>query len=90
MQRVAGMRLEEFRALVTTQLLAQWPDKAAVIEALSSDDDLLGSGIVDSYGFIELCLAVEQRTGAVIDIAELEPEQFASIAALHQVVTACG
>jgi acyl carrier protein len=82
------MRLEAFRELVVTQLLAQLPDKAAAIEALSSDDDLLGSGLIDSYAFVDLCLAVETRTGARIDVGTLEPEQFGSIAALHKVVIA--
>lgn len=83
-----GMQLEELRALIVTHLLDQWPEKAAAIVALRSEDDLLGSGIVDSYGFVEMCLAVEERTGAVIDIAELEPEQYSSISALHKVVMA--
>jgi acyl carrier protein len=82
------MLLEEFRDLVVTQLLAQLPDKAAGIQALTNDDDLLGSGLVDSYAFIDLCLAIEATTGANLDIGTLEPEQFGSIAALYELVIA--
>ncbi len=82
------MLIEEFRTLVVTQLFVSMPEKAAAIEALKNDDDLLDSGLIDSYALVELCLAVEIRTGATIDISELEPEQFGSIAALYRVVSA--
>ena len=82
------MLLDEFRSLVVSQLSAQIPDQMRAIEALNNDDDLLASGLVDSYALIELCLALEAQTGATIDIGTLEPEQFGSIAALFKVVTA--
>ena len=82
------MLLEDFRKLVVTQLLTQLPERAAAIGALECDDDLLQSGLIDSYAFVDLCLAVEAKTGAIIDIGILEPEQFCSIAALYQVAVA--
>ena len=82
------MDLEEFRDLVVTQLLSRLPEKAAAIRALRSDDDLLNLGLIDSFAFVDLCLAVEAKTGAILDIGLLEPEQFGSIAALYEVVTA--
>ena len=82
------MLLEEFRALVLAHLVAKGPDKAGVIAALKNDDDLLTSGLVDSYALIDLVLALEAQTGAIIDIGTLEPAQFGSIEALFKVVTA--
>jgi hypothetical protein len=82
------MVFDEFHSLVVAQLLTQLPDKAVAIKALKSDDDLLASGLVDSYALIDLCLAIETLTGATIDIGLLEPDQFGSIAALYQVVNA--
>jgi acyl carrier protein len=82
------MLAEDFHRLVLAELKAKMPDRAAAIEALKLDQDLLGSGVVDSYGLIELCLALEAHTGAMIDIAELEPQQFGSVAALFEVVRA--
>jgi acyl carrier protein len=82
------MELPEFRAFVLKHLAKQMPEKAGTIEALQSEDDLLSSGLVDSYALIDLCLAVEAWTGATIDIATLEPEQFSSIEALLKVVNA--
>jgi acyl carrier protein len=84
------MLADDFHRLVLAELKAKMPDKAAAIEALKPDDDLLGSGVVDSYGLIDLCLALEARTGATIDIAELEPEQFGSVTALFEVVRTSG
>jgi acyl carrier protein len=82
------MLLDEFRSLVLSQLSAQVPDHVGAIKALKNDDDLLASGLVDSYALIELCLALEAQTGAMIDIGTLAPEQFGSIGALFDVVTA--
>jgi acyl carrier protein len=84
------MRLADFRAFVVAHLASQVPEKAEAIEALKSNDDLLESGLVDSYALIDLCLAVEAWTGATIDIGVLEPEQFSSIEALLEVVNAKG
>jgi len=84
------MRLPEFRAFVLAHLASQAPEKAEAIEALKSNDDLLESGLVDSFALIDLCLAVEAWTGATIDIGMLEPEQFSSIEALLEVVNAKG
>jgi acyl carrier protein len=84
------MLAEDFHALVLAELKSKSPDKSVAIEALKPDDDLLGSGVVDSYGLIDLCLALEARTGATIDIAELELEQFGSVVALFEVVRASG
>jgi acyl carrier protein len=84
------MLLDEFRSLVVSQLSGQIPDRMPAIEALTNEDDLLASGLVDSYALIELCLALETQTGATIDIGTLEPEQFGSIEALFKLVTASG
>lgn len=84
------MLLDEFRSLVVSQLSAQLPEQVRAIEALKDDDDLLASGLVDSYALIDLCLALEDQTGATIDIGTLEPEQFGSIGALFKVVIASG
>ena len=82
------MLLDEFRSLVVSHLSAQIPGQVRAIEALKNDDDLLASGIVDSFALIELCLALETQTGATIDIGTLDPEHFGSIGALFEVVTA--
>jgi len=44
--------------------------------------DLLSSGILDSVGFVELLVFVEEKTGRELDISEIDPEQFGTIGAL--------
>jgi len=46
------------------------------------DDSLLGSGIVDSLGVLDLVAFVEGEFGITIDAEELLPENFQSISSL--------
>jgi acyl carrier protein len=64
------------------------PERAAQFDTLRGGDDLLASGLVDSHVFINLCLALEEKTGVIIDLGELDPEQFSSLNGLYAVVTA--
>ena len=80
------MDFGSFRELVVEFLTAANPANGKAYSALGDDKDLLGSGLVDSHIFIGLCLAIEEKTGKVIDIAELDSEQFSTIAGLYSVV----
>lgn len=82
------MTLEDFRILVIEFLSKADPTRVTAFSDLGTDVDLLGSAGIDSHDFIELCLAIEEKTGVVIDLGELEPEQFGTIAGLHTVVSA--
>lgn len=79
---------EEFHKLIINYLLQAVPTKAPQIASLRSEDDLIGSGLVDSHIFVEMCLAIEEKTGVIIDLGELEPEQFSSIGGLFSIVRA--
>jgi acyl carrier protein len=39
------------------------------------DLDLRGSGMIDSLGFVEIIVAVEERLGIEIDLEAMDPEQ---------------
>jgi acyl carrier protein len=82
------MDFASFRTIAIDFLRAGDATKARAFAAISGDEDLLACGLVDSHRFIELCLALEERTGQVIDLAELEPEQFSSLSGLYAVVSA--
>jgi acyl carrier protein len=49
---------------------------------LSDDDDLLGLGVIDSIGFVELVGEVEERYGVAVADGEIVEENFGSIAAI--------
>ena len=81
------MDIEAFHSLVIGYLSEADPAKAKSIATIDVADDLLASGFVDSHKFIDLCLAIEEKTGAVIDLGELDPEQFSTIVGLYAIVT---
>jgi acyl carrier protein len=44
--------------------------------------DLLAQGILDSRGFIEMMLEIEQQTGNRIDLSDVDPTEFTTIKGL--------
>ncbi len=46
---------------------------------IESDTDLIKAGILDSFGFIDLVIALEDRTGIAIDLASIGSEDFVTI-----------
>lgn len=51
---------------------------AATVDRIEPDADLLGSGIVDSFGLGELIVFMEEHYGVTVGADELTPENFAS------------
>ena len=49
---------------------------------ISADTELLESGILDSFGFLDLILHVESKTGLQIDLADADPSEFAIVRGL--------
>lgn len=76
----------EFRQFVLSLLAEDRPDREADIMRIGDDQDMFETGVLDSHTFIKLCLAIEERTGIEIDIAQLDPENLSSIHGLHKVV----
>jgi acyl carrier protein len=48
--------------------------------------DLLREGVIDSFGFLELVLLLEEQVGAPIDFASLEPEELTVVGSLASFV----
>ena len=53
---------------------------------LSSDEPLLGSGIVDSLGIMRLVSYIEEEFGVEVPEEQLVPEHFRSVTAVAQFV----
>jgi len=53
---------------------------------LGDDDDLLGLGIMDSLGFVELVEEVQSRHGIEVHDAEITEENFGSVSAVARFV----
>jgi acyl carrier protein len=54
----------------------------------SAELDLIETGLIDSLTFVELLLVVEEEFGTSIDVAELELDDFRSIARMARFLAA--
>lgn len=77
------MNLEQ--ELLTHILKEHLPGEA--LDSLKPEDDLIGSGILDSLAMVKLVTHLEQHYGMVIGAAEMSPDNFASVAALAKFVS---
>jgi acyl carrier protein len=57
------------------------------IHAIAPEENLLLSGLMDSYGLITLIGFLETRYGISVDDADLKPDEFESIAAIEALIT---
>lgn len=53
---------------------------------ISADTELLGTGILDSFGFLDLVVHIESTTGLQIDLADADPSEFAVVRGLCNLV----
>ena len=60
------------------------------IEVPSPDTDLLETGILDSFQFVELLLQLEQRFNLRIKIDDIDLEDLRTLARIARLVTASG
>lgn len=77
-----GMNLEQ--ELLTHILKEHLPGESP--ESLKPDDDLIGSGILDSLAMLNLVTHLERQYGVVVGAEEMDPGNFASVAALAKFV----
>jgi acyl carrier protein len=71
----------ELQAFIVRELL-----QGSDLASLDADTDLLGAGIVDSHGIVEIVAFLEERYGIAISDDDLTPERFATIASIEAFV----
>ena len=49
---------------------------------VTPDTDLLATGILDSLGFVELIVFLEERTGGQVDLINIDPDEFTTLRGL--------
>lgn len=70
-----------YDATVTQFILDEFlPDVPA--DQLTADLDLVESGVIDSLGLLKVIAWLESRYDIAIDVADMVPENFASVAAI--------
>jgi acyl carrier protein len=47
--------------------------------AITTETDLIGTGLLDSYGMIDLLLFVETHVGCKIDLTDVDPTEFSVV-----------
>jgi acyl carrier protein len=58
------------------------------ITSIARDENLLGKGIVDSHGVMELVGFLEERYGISVRDEDMTPENFESVASIEAFVAA--
>ena len=54
------------------------------LEVSSSETDLLDSGLLDSLGFVDLLVLLEQHFGIQVDLESVEIESFRTVRGIAQ------
>jgi acyl carrier protein len=57
---------------------------------ITENTDLMAAGLLDSYGFVDLLLFLEGRTGNRVDLTEVDPSEFTVVGSLCNIVLAGG
>lgn len=67
------------------QLVIEWikaNKRTSNYVEIGVDTELLGTGILDSFGFLDLIMHIESKTGLQVDLAEADPGEFAVVRGL--------
>lgn len=72
---------DEVEQFILQELMA-----GSAIDAIDHDEDLLGAGVVDSHGLMQLVAFLRERYGIAVPDAALTPENFQTIAAIDAFV----
>ena len=76
-----------------TDLIIQWVLENGKFDHLpdpkiTEDTDLLATGLLDSFGFIDLLLFIESQCDIKVDLTDVDPSQFTIIKGLCDIALA--
>jgi len=77
---------EQVRAFILDELGEPLHRLGFSAEQVSDDFDLHDSGVIDSFGLIELISAIEERFDLQVDFEELDPEKLTLIGPLARFI----
>jgi acyl carrier protein len=63
-------------------ILGELRKRAGDIENINMEENLIESGVIDSFGFLELLMSLEQEFNIQINFAELDPAEFTTLEGL--------
>ncbi len=73
---------EETEKEVQEFILAELRDRGGDVDNKNMEENFIESGVIDSFGFLELLVAIEQKFNVQINFAELDPESFTNLSGL--------
>lgn len=79
-EQTKQMTHDQFLELLTNWIRSnkQMPENMRI----SADTELLGSGLLDSFDFLDLIVHIENKTGRKIDLAVADPSEFSVVRGL--------
>ena len=75
------------RGFVIERIQAAAAANGRSIEGLDDDFNIVDSGVLDSIGFIDLITSIEDQFDLEIDLSEVDPDEFTTVAGLVNVCT---
>jgi acyl carrier protein len=82
--------LEDVRAYIIGRVTEGLEAKRLAPVDVTDDFDLLTEGVIDSFGFVELMLELEERCGVSIDFDGIDAEDLTRVGPLSRYVEAAG
>jgi acyl carrier protein len=76
------MNQDEFVELLASWFRANKQTSEGV--KITADTELLGSGLLDSFDFLDLIVYIETKTGKKIDLSVADPNDFSLVRGLWQ------
>jgi acyl carrier protein len=74
------MNQDQFVELLASWFRANKPTSDGAI--ITADTELLGSGLLDSFDFLDVIVFIENKTGRKIDLSVADPNQFSVVRGL--------
>ncbi len=78
------------RAFIIEHCADQFQATGRSVEALPDNFDLLGEGILDSLGIVQLISAIEERFNLQVDMEQLPPEELTVLGSLSRYIARQG
>ena len=76
----------DIEKLIVSYIENELVQKGSVKEFELENDDLIENGIIDSLGFLDLILYVEERLEIDLDLSNVKPSNLTKVKSLTQII----
>lgn len=75
----------ELIARVIEWTRAHQPSGSSAETEINEDTDLIATGLLDSFGFVDLIVHIESLDGCKVDLTDVDPAEFAVVKGLCRI-----